>query len=92
MEGICQDGTRIHESLRRRWEVLGINALSDGSKKGKEKATEDEISDPGPLLEEVDIVMGSTPGIKDVAVTDTVEGAEGRRQIMKGAIVKSVIR
>ncbi|KAF9467295.1 U3 small nucleolar RNA-associated protein 6-domain-containing protein [Collybia nuda] len=72
------------ESLRRRWDVLGINAqLSD---KGKGKA--DDLDDPSYRI------MGGrheTEPIQDSDMDEEVEGAQARREIMQGAIVKSVI-
>ncbi|EFI28182.1 U3 snoRNP protein [Coprinopsis cinerea okayama7 len=86
------------ESLRRRWEVLGIRAFADGTLKGKEKAVEED-SDPSAFLQGLqdddDVIMGP-PGINqgtnEAEEPEAVEGDEGRRQIMEGAIVKSVIQ
>lgn len=62
------------ESLRRRWDVLGIDL--DPKQKGKERANESE--------EQVE-------RMQDQAEEDNDEGEKARRDIMKGAIVKSVI-
>lgn len=64
------------ESLRRRWEVLGIKA-DETQSKGKQKALEVDV--------EMDLVTKlDEHGDEDV-------GVEARRAIMQGAIVKSVI-
>ncbi|TFK44537.1 U3 small nucleolar RNA-associated protein 6-domain-containing protein [Crucibulum laeve] len=74
------------ESLRRRWDILGIKVIGD--EKGKGKARDEDPSD----------IMGFGDGSDEKAdasmEVDEVEGDEGaeaRRQIMEGAIVKSVI-
>lgn len=73
------------ESLRRRWDVLGINARPDD--KGKGKA--DDLDDPSQRI------MGGRHELEEVEdsvdMDEGVEGAEARREIMQGAIVKSVI-
>lgn len=69
------------ESMRRRWDVLGIQ-IDDG--KGKQKADD---ADPSPDLDEGD---HATPAM-DVDEEEDATGYEARKQIMAGAIVKSVI-
>lgn len=75
------------ESLRRRWEVLGIKSL-ENEDKGKGKSLAEDPSDKimgydvkssGNVIEGEDVVM------------DGDEGAAARQLIMEGAIVKSVI-
>lgn len=90
------------ESLRRRWEVLGISLSTAATTKGKEKA--DEEIDPsehislGGLGEEVEEEEGQG-NLRAKAMEidpetgglDGDEGAAARREIMQGAIVKSVM-
>jgi U3 small nucleolar RNA-associated protein 6 len=86
------------ESLRRRWEVLGISLTNAGTKgksrKGKGKANE-EI-DPSEHISAGEL-EGEELGGKmeiDTEASDLDNGDEGmaaRRQIMEGAIVKSVM-
>lgn len=71
------------ESLRRRWDVLGID------EKGKKKAVDDDPSER---------IMGHSGGEHQKILMeddlDAYEGDEGRAarlQIMDGGIVKSVI-
>ena len=66
------------ESLRRRWDVLGINA---GDKR-ELRAYEDQDAEGSDL-----IIQEQGNDNED---TDT-EGAASRQDIMQGAIVKSVI-
>lgn len=78
------------ESIRRRWDVLGIKVDAEKSKKGKEK----EQTDPSPDPMEETLEGNGTDDKPDMAMDvdeDGVEGAEARQQIMEGAIVKSVI-
>ena len=70
------------ESLRRRWDILGIKTEVDA--KGKNKATD---NDPSP---EEDVEEGAAHKPMDVDEEDT-DGSEARQQIMEGAIVRSVI-
>ncbi|TFK25525.1 U3 snoRNP protein [Coprinopsis marcescibilis] len=79
------------EGLRRRWEVLGLKATNT-TQKGKQKASDQDIDLENGGDQADDIVMGPAPGIKGEEDGDSVEGAESRRQIMDGAIVKSVIQ
>ena len=87
------------ESLRRRWEVLGITAFPaqeapSASEVGNNSIREEDPSSFLGLEEDQDIVMGLSPQNVDKPTdvdTDGVDGAQGRRQILEGAIVKSVI-
>jgi U3 small nucleolar RNA-associated protein 6 len=88
------------EGLRRRWEILGITAFPEtSSQKAKPSGEVQEAVDPSSFLslgEEEDIIMRPTPENVDQPTdmaedADGVDGAEGRRQILEGAIVKSVI-
>lgn len=65
------------ESMRRRWDVLGINSGRKG--KGKEKAQ-------GQVIEGMDVEQMQTE-----ADGEGDEAELARREIMKGAIVKSVM-
>lgn len=64
------------ESLRRRWDVLGINA----GDKGKKRAHGDND------VKEIDAVTQEPTGD-----TEDIEEVASRQDIMEGAIVKSVI-
>lgn len=70
------------ESLRRRWDVLGID------EKGKKKAVDDDPSER---------IMGHGGEAQDISMEDDLDAYEGdegraaRLQIMDGGIVKSVI-
>ncbi|GBE81415.1 predicted protein [Sparassis crispa] len=78
------------ESLRRRWGVLGIDVAQGDKGKGKEMEKEKAI-DEG-LLAFEDEAMGEGEDVQMAA--DQEEGAEdeaARREIMQGAIVKSVM-
>ncbi|KAL6308122.1 U3 small nucleolar RNA-associated protein 6-domain-containing protein [Sparassis latifolia] len=78
------------ESLRRRWGVLGIDVAQGDKGKGKEMEKEKAI-DEG-LLAFEDEAMGEGEDVQMAA--DQEEGAEdeaARRDIMQGAIVKSVM-
>ncbi|KAF8995433.1 U3 small nucleolar RNA-associated protein 6-domain-containing protein [Cyathus striatus] len=72
------------ENLRRRWDVLGINSNVE---KGKQKALED---DPSQYLEADVTTIENTVDEEDSGI-EAEDGAKARRQIMEGAIVKSVI-
>jgi hypothetical protein len=76
------------ESMRRRWEVLGIK-VGEGDAKGKQKEEaqpDAEGIDPSP---DVTAGEGDTMDVEEENVDET--GFEARKQIMEGAIVKSVI-
>lgn len=77
------------ESLRRRWDVLGIKLDAEKARKGKEK----EENDPSPMEDglEGDVTYESPKMDVDVEDDTGAEGAEARQQIMEGAIVQSVI-
>ncbi|KAH6914193.1 U3 snoRNP protein [Coprinopsis sp. MPI-PUGE-AT-0042] len=84
------------EGLRRRWEILGITAFPETSAQmGKPSEEDQEAVDPSSFLslgEEEDIVMRPSPENVDKPTdmaedADGVDGAEGRRQILEGAIV-----
>lgn len=70
------------ESLRRRWDVLGID------EKGKKKAVDDDPSER---------IMGHSGEDQEILMEDDLDAYEGdegraaRLQIMDGGIVKSVI-
>lgn len=66
------------ESMRRRWNVLGIHV----NKKGKGKAH--DVS--GGAMDE-----GQVEQIQDDADGEGDEAEQARKEIMQGAIVKSVI-
>lgn len=68
------------ESMRRRWDVLGIN--SSGKGKEKEKAQGEVIEG----MDEVEVEQ-----IQTEADGEGDEAEFARREIMKGAIVKSVM-
>ncbi|KAI0743827.1 U3 small nucleolar RNA-associated protein 6-domain-containing protein [Daedaleopsis nitida] len=80
------------ESLRRRWSVLGIDVKGKGRDTGSGKSNEKEREADDPWSG-----LGEDGGEKDaskmdVDVEETIEEDESaRRQIMDGAIVKSVI-
>jgi len=76
------------ESLRRRWDVLGIDAESEEKRKEKSRHAN------------LDLNVESDEGEKDQdalqrmevdAEIDGDEGAAARKEIMQGAIVRSVI-
>lgn len=75
------------ESMRRRWEVLGIK-VGEEDAKGKQKEEAQPGTDPSP---EVDVTAGEGDkmDVEEENVDET--GSEARKQIMEGAIVKSVI-
>jgi len=88
------------ESLRRRWDVLGISLMTnDKAEKGKSKA-EETI---GPVGEHMSLEMlggeGDDSGRRHMQIENDSEsagleedgGAVARQQIMQGAIVKSVM-
>ena len=66
------------ESMRRRWDVLGIDVNGKGKAKAKENAEE------GMDEREVDQMQTEADGEGD-------EAEQTRKEIMQGAIVKSVI-
>lgn len=70
------------ENLRRRWEVLGISATAPSSKGGNDTGADD----PSNLI---------MPGVDQAldAAEESMEddGAEARKEILQGAIVKSVM-
>ncbi|KAF5386261.1 hypothetical protein D9615_002379 [Tricholomella constricta] len=73
------------ESLRRRWDILGINGRSA-----------DETRDGGEAIDTDDPSRHIMPGLGDTAATqepmeEEIEGADSRKEIMQGAIVKSVM-
>ncbi|KZT70904.1 hypothetical protein DAEQUDRAFT_724645 [Daedalea quercina L-15889] len=69
------------ESLRRRWDVLGIE-VEDTKRKGKQRALdEDGDDDMGKEMQKMQVD----------AEDEGDEGEAARRQIMQGAIVKSVM-
>lgn len=76
------------ESLRRRWDILGISDVG-GSGKGKEKAKETDLA--------LDVDMDGESQIEAANGEDAKllqgdeEGAAARKEIMDGGIVKSVI-
>ncbi|KAH0589246.1 hypothetical protein H2248_005008 [Termitomyces sp. 'cryptogamus'] len=68
------------ESLRRRWEILGIGTTA-------QEKEDDSAADPSNLI---------MPGVDQevVSAEDSTEeetGAEARKEILQGAIVKSVM-
>ncbi|KAG5650269.1 hypothetical protein H0H81_012781 [Sphagnurus paluster] len=72
------------ESLRRRWDVLGINQSPDQTREGGQVNIADDPSRhivPG-LVE--------TPPNQE-PMDEDVEGADSRKEIMQGAIVRSVM-
>ena len=80
------------ESLRRRWSVLGIDVKQKGrdagTGKGKGKEREREAGD---LWSGIGDEEGEADGMEVDAEEDLTEDEAARRQIMEGAIVKSVI-
>lgn len=80
------------ESLRRRWDVLGIKLDTEPAGKGKQKARDDD--DPSRFLMEDSEEPADTYERLEMNVSTEAEdddGGEARRQILEGAIVKSVI-
>lgn len=74
------------ETLRRRWDVLGINATV-GDAKGKDKAQDDD-----PSRHFMDLDADEAPREAEAgAKMDGDEGTAARKEIMEGAIVKSVM-
>lgn len=76
------------ESMRRRWGVLGID-VDEGTDKGKGKAREADVAGN----ERTAAKMGNEE-IDKMEVDAKDEGEDGeaaRREIMNGAIVRSVI-
>jgi len=72
------------ENLRRRWDILGINGRS-GDKNGEGGETTD-VDDPSlHILPE----LGETVAVQESV--EEVEGTNSRKEIMQGAIVKSVM-
>ncbi|RDB24910.1 U3 small nucleolar RNA-associated protein 6 [Hypsizygus marmoreus] len=71
------------ESLRRRWDILEINA---GDEKKGARARDDPSHHIMRGLDEIDEAAQES-----MEVDDEVEGADSRKEIMQGAIVKSVI-
>ncbi|KAG6844416.1 hypothetical protein H0H87_007071 [Tephrocybe sp. NHM501043] len=73
------------ENLRRRWEVLGINTNETTPSQGKPDTT---AADPSGLI---------MPGVSDSAPADETmeeeeaDGADARKEILQGAIIKSVM-
>lgn len=76
------------ESMRRRWDVLGIQVDSDKAGKGKQKA---DVAVPSPDVMEGEDETHAATGM-DVDEEEDITGFEARKQIMEGAIVKSVIK
>ena len=68
------------ESMRRRWGVLGINVQG----KGKGRAQGDEPVDGGMDEGQVEQMQTSADGEGD-------DAEQARREIMQGAIIKSVV-
>jgi len=66
------------ESMKKRW---GAELASEGSGKGKAKESEVDLG-----MDEVEVVEEEV-----VEVEEDVEGEEARKEIVGGAIVKSVI-
>ncbi|KAG6920097.1 hypothetical protein DXG01_010165 [Tephrocybe rancida] len=70
------------ESLRRRWEILGIDT------KNGELSQDTDAADPSGLI---------MPGVDDAAAAEgpmeeeEADGADARKEILQGAIVKSVM-
>ncbi|GLB37280.1 putative U3 small nucleolar RNA-associated protein 6 [Lyophyllum shimeji] len=73
------------ESLRRRWEVLGINGQA-GGKSGQATGTL-EAEDPS---QHIMPDLGETAPVQEL-VEEVDEEAASRKEILQGAIVKSVI-
>ncbi|KAG7090891.1 hypothetical protein E1B28_009970 [Marasmius oreades] len=75
------------ESLRRRWDVLGIHDNKTDKGKEKEKLLDSEIVD-----EDGDLPMvTTTDDDADVTAFDGQEGTAARKEIMGGIIVKAAI-
>ena len=72
------------ESMRRRWGVLGINIDSKGKGKAASTMDVDEIAD-GAMNE------GAVEQMQNEADGEGDESDRARREIMQGAIVKSVV-
>ncbi|KAF8653585.1 hypothetical protein AX16_003863 [Volvariella volvacea WC 439] len=80
------------ESLRRRWEVLGIKLASNENDKGKDRASEED--DPSAHIMGQDNASMTIIDEQANSAQAELEGEEGtvaRREIMNGAIVKAVI-
>lgn len=65
------------ESMRRRWEVLGIGIQEKGKTKGSLKGKEREVI--------------NVPLDESMQVDEEEESEEARRAIMQGALVESAI-
>ncbi|KAI0093162.1 U3 small nucleolar RNA-associated protein 6-domain-containing protein [Irpex rosettiformis] len=72
------------ESMRRRWGVLGIKVDDKGKGKAQQVMIVDEKTDGTMNEDEVDHVQTEADGEGD-------ESEQARREIMQGAIVKSVV-
>lgn len=88
------------ENLRRRWDVLGISYTKGKVDKGKGYDPSNVISlglSNGAEPDDHDIGMVDANGINEIAAATEIdelnrdEGAEAQRQIMNGAIVKTVM-
>lgn len=81
------------ESLRRRWNVLGIEVKGKGkhkgASKGKGKEKEGDAEDPYSGLGEVNLEEEADR--MEVDGEDVDEDEAARKEVMAGAIVKSVI-
>ncbi|KAL0581821.1 U3 snoRNP protein [Marasmius crinis-equi] len=79
------------ESLRRRWDVLGIDETQTRNDKGKEKEKE-QMFDLEVVDEDGDLPMAPTTDEDTVpVVSEGQEGAAARKEIMSGVIVKAAI-
>lgn len=74
------------ENMRRRWEVLGIHT-NEGKGKGKERET---VSSTEGIRDE-EMEDGDAEKMEVDAEEEGEDGEAARREIMQGAIVKSVI-
>lgn len=84
------------ESMRRRWEVLGIRLDSKGKGKGKGKGREEEreevvVGEEGEDGMDVDEKREKVQEEKIVVEGEEDESDAARQAIMDGMIVKSVI-
>ncbi|XP_006460937.1 hypothetical protein AGABI2DRAFT_185273 [Agaricus bisporus var. bisporus H97] len=88
------------ENLRRRWDILGISYTKGKVDKGKGYDPSNVISlglSNGAEPDDHDIGMVDANGINEIAAATEIdelnrdEGAEAQRQIMNGAIVKTVM-
>lgn len=68
------------ESMRRRWDVLGIDVGGKGKGKSREQVSPEEGMDEGEVAQ-----------LQAEADAEGDEAEQARKEIMQGAIVKSVI-